>query len=745
MTPLLAARLMRGSGCGRLHGGAASPQRPRAFRCVARGGASLVLVLAACSDAPSDVEAVAPSLAAPEMATGDLDAIARQGVLRLARHRWDGFDTLPRQGLPAERYQEFAEAFAARHGLRVDWRTFDGFHELIPAVRDGVADVAVANITITASRQREVAFTVPLTQSKEWVVGRAGSEAPGSASLRDGGAMDLAALATLSFGVPAQTAYVESLATHLPAANVATLRAGMNPAEVLQGLEGGAFDATVMDAVTARPLAEASDSVRRLAELPDTRQLAWAVRRDNPLLLGALDAFLEEAHLDGAEVAAHRDLDAIQKAGRLRLLTLNGPATYYLWRGELIGFEYELVKAFADELGVALETVVAAHRAELQPLLEAGQGDLISASVTITDARRDAGLAFSEPYLKVQEVFVSQTPVVAIGDLAGRRVTVQAGTSFVDTLQGLPDELGVEIGLAQAASPALIERVGQGLADVTLADSHVAEIEAAFNPSLFIGPRLAPERELGWAVRRDQPQLLAALNRFVRERYRGYEYNVLRNKYFRNERRMRRQRDHRLEGEALSPYDDIVQRAADAHGFDWRLLVSQMYQESSFDPEAVSFAGARGLMQVLPRTAREVGVEPERLAQPEQGIAAGARYLGWTRDRFPSLPLGERHWFALAAYNAGVGHVRDARRLAAAQGWDPAHWFDNVENAMLLLSERRYARQAVHGYVRGSEPVRYVSEIRHRYRAYVDHLARLQAQKVDGPSVDAPGRNARRP
>ena len=737
MKPLPAMRSKGGRP--RPHGGAASPRPPLALRWMASGAAGLLLALAACSDAP------APFPAAPDVATGDLDAIARQGVLRLARRRWEGFDTLPRQGLPAERYRELAEAFAARHGLRVDWRTFDGFHELIPAVRDGLADVAVANITVTASRQREVAFTVPLTHSKEWVVGRAASAAPPSNSPRDGGAgldggaMDLAALATLSFGVPAQTAYVESLATHLPAAKVATLRAGMNPAEVLQAMEAGEFDATVMDAVAARPLLEASDSVRRLAELPETRQLAWAARRDNPLLLGALDAFLEEAHLGGSTVAAHRDLDAIEQTGRLRLLTLNGPATYYLWRGELIGFEYELVKAFADELGVALETVVAPHRAELQPLLEAGRGDLISASVTITDARRDAGLAFSEPYLKVQEVFVSQTPFAAIGDLAGRRVTVQAGTSFVETLQSLPAELGVEISLARATSPALIERVGRGLADVTLADSHVAEIEAAFDASLFIGPRLTPERELGWAVRQDQPQLLAALNRFIRERYRGYEYNVLRNKYFRNERRMRRQRDHRLEGERLSPYDDIVQRAADTHGFDWRLLVSQMYQESGFDPSAVSFADARGLMQVLPRTAREVGVAPEQLAQPEQGIVAGARYLAWTRDRFPALPLGERHWFALAAYNAGVGHVRDARRLAAAQGWDPARWFDNVEKAMLLLSERRYARQAVHGYVRGSEPVRYVSEIRHRYRAYVDHLALLQAREVAGEGVDTPG------
>lgn len=680
--------------------------------------AALALMLVACSDAqPGEGQ-----VAAPERAKGDLDAIAQRGVLRLARRRWQGFDTLPRQGLPAERYRELAEQFAAQRGLAVAWRVVDGFHELIPAVRDGLADVAVANLTVTDSRRREVAFTTSLTTTREWVVGSA------RANGIPAGEVALPALAGLRFGVPAATAYVESVAAHFPNAPVTVLRAGMNPAEVLQALEAGEFDATIMDAVVARPLVEGSDFVRRLAELPDARQHAWAVRHDNPKLLGALNGFIEEIHLAGDEVAERRDLGEIRRTGRLRMLTLNGPATYYLWRGELIGFEYELVKAFADSQGVVLEAVVAPHREDLQPWLEAGRGDLVSAGVTITDSRVDAGLTFSEPYLRVQEVFVGRTPVDTLAGLEGQRVTVQAGTSFVETLQGLPSEIGIEIDLVDVASPALIERVGRGQLDLTLADSHVAEVEAAFDERLFIGPRLDPERTLGWVLRPDQPALLAALNQFIKERYRGYEYNVLRNKYFRNERRMRRQREHRVAGETLSPYDGLIRAAAEEHGFDWRLLVSQMYQESGFDPTQVSFAGARGLMQVLPRTAQEVGVDPERLAEPAAGVTAGVRYLAWTRDRFASLPRGERHWFALAAYNAGVGHVRDARRLAAEQGWDEGRWFDNVENAMLLLSEDRYAGQAVHGYVRGSEPVRYVSDIRHRYRAYLDHFAALEAQ-----------------
>jgi membrane-bound lytic murein transglycosylase F len=151
------------------------------------------------------------------------------------------------------------------------------------------------------------------------------------------------------------------------------------------------------------------------------------------------------------------------------------------------------------------------------------------------------------------------------------------------------------------------------------------------------------------------------------------------------------------------------------------MVVAQMYQESRFDPRAKSWAGARGLMQVLPRTARELGIRD--LEDPRSGITAGLLYLDWVWERFPSyLDPAERTWFTLAGYNAGHGHVRDARRLARQLGLDPNQWFDNVEIAMLKLSQAEYARQARHGFVRGREPVEYVRGIRERYRAYVDLL-----------------------
>jgi membrane-bound lytic murein transglycosylase F len=222
-------------------------------------------------------------------------------------------------------------------------------------------------------------------------------------------------------------------------------------------------------------------------------------------------------------------------------------------------------------------------------------------------------------------------------------------------------------------------------------------------------------------VRAEDKHLLDAVNDFIHKEYRGLFYNMTLQKYFQQPHTIRKhveERVDRAEGGRLSPYDDIVKKQADEYGIDWRLVVSQMYQESRFDPDAKSWAGARGLMQVMPRTAMELGID--ELKDPEQGIVAGVRYLSWLRDRFePELSVQDRMWFALAAYNSGVGHVRDARRLAKRQGLQSTRRFDNVEKAMLLLSKSKYANDARHGYVRGREPVKYVREIRDRYHAYL--------------------------
>ena len=664
-----------------------------------------MLALAACEAEQPPAEPTAK----PE--PGDLAEIRARGIIRLAGRSWSDFDTLPSQGLSSAHYRQYAEDFAASQDLAVEWLLIANVGEMLDAVANGTVDIAIANLTVTPARAEQVAFSLPLTRSREWVIGTT-----------LGGA----------FGVAEHTSYVASLAEHYPNAERRAVPNNADPETFLDLIESGAIDATVMDEAAARVLVRSSPKIDKLRELPALKDHAWALRRDATALKDALDAYLLERHVLLERPLQQRDWPQILEAGRLRLLTLNTPTTYYLWRGTQLGFDYELVQLFAKQHDLALEVHVASQHEELFAWLQEGRGDLIAAGLTPTPQRIERGLRFTQPYVTIRETFVTGGRAIAdLAQLAGQRVVVNPDTSYAATLANLQSQADFELAFEARQTQAILESVAVGDIDATLADSHRAQLAATFYPNLNLG--LAFEaRGLAWAVRENQTELHGRLDEFVEQGYRGYEFNVRYNKYFVNQRRMAQQREGRITGESLSPFDDIVRPLAEEAGIDWRLVVSQMYQESGFEPQRVSFAGAEGLLQVLPRTAQEVGEDPNRLAEPEVGIRAGVRYLAWTRDRFSDLPVGEQLLFALGAYNAGAGHVRDGRRLARRLGLDDSLWFDNVDQAMLKLSEPRYAREATHGYVRGAEVVRYVREIHDRYRAYRDHFRMLNASQQDG-------------
>lgn len=653
---------------------------------------------------------------------GDWPVVEERGTIRFARRAWSNFDTLPSQGLSTEQYERLAERFASRHGLGVEWIVASDVDDLLRSVEEGRADVAVSNLTVTEQRMQRVAFSVPLTRSREWVIG-----------VSEQG----------SIGVAEHTAYVDSVARYYPGSPRVPVPADAGPVEFQAMIEAGVIDATIMDEAAARVIVATSDRVEKLRELPELKDLAWALRRGNPILKRTLDRYLVERHTIEEHAEERRDWDAIMASGRVRMLTVNAPVTYYLWQGELLGFEYEMVRSFAEAHGLELEVIVAGDIGELIDGLGQGRGDLIAAGIVPTEQRVEMGLRFTRPYLRIRETFVTGgEPIADLDGLAGRRVTVNPQTSYAVTLQGLLARVEFDLEYVDRSTSAILSDVAAGILDVTLADSHRAGLETTFDPRLSLGLAVEPEKGLAWAVRDENGELLRRLDTFIDERYRGYEFNVLRNKYFVNQRRMARQREHRITGDTLSPYDHIVRPAAAEAGFDWRLIVAQMYQESGFDPNRTSFAGAEGLLQVLPRTARDLGIDADSLADPETGIAAGVAYLGWTRQRFPDLPVGEQILFALGAYNAGHGHVRDGRRLARELGLDDSIWFGNVELAMLKLAEPEYAKKAVYGYVRGGEVVRYVREIRDRYRLYVRHFRLLDEREASaserGSGVRAP-------
>ena len=615
---------------------------------------------------------------------------------------------------------ELVKRFAEKLYLELKWVPVDRWAKLIPALLAGEGDLIVANITITENRKQKVAFTVPVDTVREKLVVRSGDDIHGPEDL-----------VGRQVAVRERSSFWDLLKRYrknYPGIELRLLPEHIPAYAVLSGVSSGEYDIAAVDIGQLEKTAEQWPDLKAVEGIARDDVIAWGVHPEARQLLEALNGFLSKEQLKKQSLLVYKeDLPGIKKRKVLRVLTRNNAATYFVWRGQLMGFEYELMKRFANSQGLHLEMIVPKRWADVIPTLEAGGGDVIAASLTITEKRVQQGLAFSAPYNYVSEVLVARaddTDLDGTENLAGRTVVVRRTSSYWSTLEELLAQ-GIDFKLEAAPehmeTEEIIARVASGEFDLTVSDSHILDVELIWRDDIKAVAALKGPVPHGWAVRGENKELLAALNEFLEKEYRGLFYNVVHKKYFENPRRMSGHvtaRDESTGGGKLSPYDEQVQKYADEYGFDWPLIVAQMYQESRFDPEAESWAGARGLMQLMPTTAQRFGIADPYDVEPS--IEAGVRYLSWLHQRFePELTVQDRMWFTLAAYNAGLGHVRDARNLARRLGWNPDRWFDNVERAMLLLSRRSFYQLAPHGYVRGRETVNYVREIRDRYNAYI--------------------------
>ncbi len=639
--------------------------------------------------------------------------IKQSGVLNALKLQWEAQSSLPRSGATSLFHIDLLTEFAHQHGLRIQWHKVDNLNQMFEQLAQFKADIIPRHLSITDKRQSHMTFTLPLAQDEEMLIGKKGMPVPDTKSV-------------ITVSVPEHTAYIETLKKHFPEWKIAPLKDLLNWEDTADALSEGKIQYSVLDNHAAAQLTAYRDDVVPLMKLPETRQLAWAVTKDNHSLADKLNEFIAAHHVEQSPQASRKlDLNQIKKRKQpLRMITRNSPETYFLWRGELAGFEYELMREFAKRHKVRLEVVVADSYEQMKQLLQQGKGDVIAAGLSRTPERQKE-LQFSFRYNRVSEQLVSHQDNPTINtpdDLKGRTITVRKSSAFWDTAQTLAKEHGAKVLPADEDMPTelLIAQVADKTIDLTIADSNLIGIEQRFRDNLHVSLTLQEKVPYAWAVRKRNPQLLNALNAFIKKEYRGTFYNVVKTRYFGNKKRQKNYRENRIQVDsALSPYDNLVKDAAREHQFDWRLITSQMFQESRFNPKAKSSAGAVGLMQVLPRTAKELGYD--NLTNPEESIKAGIHYLDWTRDRFSDdMPVQQRLFFALAAYNAGYGHVKDAQRLAKKMNLKSDVWFNNVEKAMLLLQKPKYYKKARFGYCRGSEPVNYVRNIQQRYLGYLD-------------------------
>jgi peptidoglycan lytic transglycosylase F len=692
---------------------------------------TIVSLLASCSSDVADRSDL-------YIARGDLAEIRARGVLRVLVPTLRE-ESLPRAGAPETEDREMAELFAERLGVRPEFIAVESRSEIVDLLEWGYGDLVTAQLTVTKSRTKRLRFTQPTATVDEWLVGPKGaSDLP--RRIED--------LAGREVHVRKSSAFAETLREISAARGIAIrivyVDERLDTETLAYQVSRGKRPLTVLDSNLLSSIETYNQDLERLMILAEGRELAWVVRSGAPELGSAADAFIIEHYLTGhrTDDLTTEGLDAVRRRGSLRVITLNNPVNYFLYRGRQMGFDYEIAKLTARKLGVRLEMVVPPRRDLVFDWLREGRGDVIASTLTVTPERQ-AYLAFSKPYLFLEELVVqpsdAREKISGIEELRGKTIFAWKSSSHYETLTSLQEELGpftIEPIPEDVEFEEVLDRVGKGEYPLAVVDSPVLsaelsyrqDVEVAFSLKTGLGAggdgapssEAPPEQKaVAFAVRPDNPELLAFMDEFVTDVVGTLEFNDVRDRYFTDNRGLLRVKERRAAVSGrLSPYDDLFKKYAKLYGLDWRLMAAQAYKESRFDPHAESWVGARGLFQLLPSTGQELGFED--LTMPDEGIHAGIKYMHLLLVRIePGIELKHRLRFALAAYNAGWGHLEDARRLAAEQGWDPDKWFGNTEKAMLLLSQPRYFARARHGYVRGRETVSYVSDIQNLYDHYV--------------------------
>lgn len=415
------------------------------------------------------------------------------------------------------------------------------------------------------------------------------------------------------------------------------------------------------------------------------------------------------------EQSSNSVLQGILKAGEITVCTRNNAHCYYLYREQAMGFEYDLAKAFADYLGVNLKIRIAEKWEGMIPALMNGKGSFIAASMTIMPQRKK-WVSFSNGYMPIQQYVIvhrNNRSIRRPEDLAGKTVHVRGGTSYEARLNFLKNKgIDLEIKLHDdLPTEELIRQVAEGKIEVTIADSNIALLNQKYYPQAVLACPISEQEFLGWAVNRNARNLLYQINCFFKTIKENGKFNEIYNKYYANIDifdYVDLRAYHRRLKTRLPKYKEMIMEAADYYGFDWRLIAAQIYQESHFNPKALSYAGARGFMQLTLSTARSLGVK--NILDPEQNINAGVQHLKDLYNYFEKAEGANRLFIALAAYNVGQGHILDARNIALEMNLDPNKW-SSLSTTLPLLSYRKYYKKAIYGYCRGTEPIEYISKI----------------------------------
>jgi membrane-bound lytic murein transglycosylase F len=436
--------------------------------------------------------------------------------------------------------------------------------------------------------------------------------------------------------------------------------------------------------------------------------------------------------------AITRDFDSIQHKGTLTALIDNNSISYFLYRGQGKGFDYELLQRFAKAKNLKLKLKLISGVENGIRLLNAGEGDILAFPLTITKEREE-WVAFTQPLLQTHQVLVqkvsendslNQLKISSLKQLNGKSIHVLKRSSFVNRLQEIESKLQIDVTIiedsANAATESLIQEVANGKIEFTVTDEIIGRVNKVYHPELDVSVPISDAEPIAWAVRKNSPILLKELNNWIASTKKESTFMVIYNRYFNSPRTAYKRGTSKyatITGNQLSAYDDIIKKAAAKINWDWRLLAAIVFEESKFINKQESWAGARGLMQLMPATAQRFGASnPD---DPAQNIMAGAKFLKslekhWEKSVTDSVT---RMKLVFASYNVGLSHLIDARKLAIRYKEDPNNW-TVIEKYLLLKSEPTYYKDPVvlAGYCKCEEPIRYAQRVLDRYEEYRAHL-----------------------
>ncbi len=421
---------------------------------------------------------------------------------------------------------------------------------------------------------------------------------------------------------------------------------------------------------------------------------------------------------DSISVAQHHLPDT------LRIVTLYSPTSYFIYRDEPMGYDYSLISSLAREKGMVLVVEVAPSLSSAVEMIESGKADVLASRVPVTDEYvkkvKHCGPEISTTQVLVQRRLPTDSLVKDVTELPGRNVWVEGNSKYEQRMRHLNEELGGGIVIHSVNPDSiiaedLIDMVSEKMIPLTVIDSDIARLNKTYYRDLDITLELSFGQKARWAVSHNNAWLGDSIDLWLGGDYPRRENDMLLRRYFEIAKSMPTVENYRFENGKISPYDHLFRKYAQKLDWDWRLLAAICYVESRFDADVVSWAGARGIMQIMPSTARYYGVTAEQMRDPETSIATAVKIIEVLEKMYrKNIPdKNERQKFILAAYNSGPGHVNDAIALAKKYGQNPSSWTDNVAECLLLKSHADYYNDPVcrNGYFRGRQTVEYVRQV----------------------------------